>query len=240
MRPCANVSRRGGTKCAPRERRNHPSIAGIAQGRATRADTGSHQHGELGLGEPGMIEIRRAAQCLDGEVRGRNQVACPGPGHSRNDRSLSVRFDPSAAGGFVVHSFANDDPILCRDYVRQRLNLPEWKPGDERDRRVPSSHKEFDRMAMDREAERRPRSEDDLFRIKDAAELWHSAKDPRGTVAEDYLRSRSLELPDDLAYSALRYHPCCPWRDENTGFTKIPALIAAFRSIDDDVITGVH
>jgi len=95
-----------------------------------------------------MIEIRRAAQCLDGEVRGRNQVVCPGPGHSRHDRSLSVRFDPNSPEGFVVHSFANDDPILCRDYVRQRLNLPEWKPGDERDRRIPSSQrKEFDRMA---------------------------------------------------------------------------------------------
>jgi putative DNA primase/helicase len=39
----------------------------------------------------------------------------------------------------------------------------------------------------------------------------------------------------------LRYHPSCPWRDENTGATvRVPALVAAFRSIDDDAVTAVH
>jgi Toprim domain len=187
-----------------------------------------------------MIDIRQAARSLGGEISG-NQITCPGPGHSRSDRSLSVRFDSAAPEGFVVHSFANDDPIRCRDYVRQRLGLPAWQPGDERNRRVPSPRrKEFDQMAVDREAKYRPRTEDDLFRIKRAAELWHSAKDPRGTPAENYLRSRALKLDGDLAYAVLRFHPRCPWRDEDTALTEIPALLAAFRSIDDDVITGVH
>ena len=81
-------------------------------------------------------------------------------------------------------------------------------------------------MATDREAEYRPRSEDDLFRIKRAAELWHSAKDPQGTIAENYLRSRALKLSGELAYSVLRFHPRCPWRDEDAGLTEIPALLA--------------
>ena len=39
----------------------------------------------------------------------------------------------------------------------------------------------------------------------------------------------------------LRFHPACPWRNENTGTTdRVPALIAAFRSLDDDEITAVH
>jgi putative DNA primase/helicase len=39
----------------------------------------------------------------------------------------------------------------------------------------------------------------------------------------------------------LRFHPYCPWRNENTGKTeRVPALIAAFRSIDNDQITGVQ
>jgi len=40
----------------------------------------------------------------------------------------------------------------------------------------------------------------------------------------------------------LRYHPLCPWRDEDSGRTerRIPVLLAAFRSIDDDDITAVH
>ena len=132
------------------------------------------------------------------------------------------------------------DPIRCRDYVREQLGRPAWQPGDERNRSSPSQRMEFDQAAMDREAEYRPRTEDDLFRIKRAAELWHSAKEPRRTAAEDYLRSRALKLDDDLVDTVLRFHPRCPWRNEDAGLTEIPALLAAFRSLDDDVITGVH
>jgi hypothetical protein len=32
----------------------------------------------------------------------------------------------AAPDGFVTHSFAGDDPIACRDYVRQKLGLPEY------------------------------------------------------------------------------------------------------------------
>jgi putative DNA primase/helicase len=64
---------------------------------------------------------------------------------------------------------------------------------------------------------------------------------PRGTAGENYLRSRALVLPDDLAGSVLRFHPECPWRNENTGRTdRIPCLIAAFRSIDDDIVTAIY
>jgi hypothetical protein len=60
-------------------------------------------------------------------------------------------------------------------------------------------------------------------------------------LAEQYLVSRKLELTADLAGNVLRFHPRCPWRNENTGNTdRIPALLAAFRSIDDDKITAVH
>ena len=46
--------------------------------------------------------------------------------------SRLIRPRPKA---FVVHSFAGDDPIVCRDYVRQKCGLPEFKPnGDDRRR----------------------------------------------------------------------------------------------------------
>jgi hypothetical protein len=80
------------------------------------------------------LGLRTIARALGGEISGR-QILAPGPGHSRFDRSLSIRIEPAAPGGFVVHSFAGDDPIVCKDHVRQRLGLPEWKPGDEQDRR---------------------------------------------------------------------------------------------------------
>jgi AAA domain len=42
--------------------------------------------------------------------------------------SLSIRLDDKAPDGFVVHSFAGDDPIRCRDYVREKAGLPGFKP----------------------------------------------------------------------------------------------------------------
>lgn len=74
-----------------------------------------------------MIDRSYAAKQLGGDLTP-NGVVCPGPGHSARDRSLSVSFDPGAPEGFVVHSFSDDDAIACRDHVRGRLGLPEWKP----------------------------------------------------------------------------------------------------------------
>jgi Toprim domain len=186
-----------------------------------------------------MLDLRTIATALGGEVTG-HQVLAPGPGHSPRDRSLSVTFNPD--GSFVVFSHAGDDPIECKDHVRARLGLPPWQPGDGQDRRVePSRVRTFDRATVDREAEYRPRSEDDLTRIAMATRLWDDAQEPRGTAAERYLNSRALELTAELAGPVLRFHPRCPWRNEDTGRTeRIPALLAAFRSIDDDAITGIH
>jgi hypothetical protein len=66
------------------------------------------------------------AERLGGEVRG-GEVLCPGPGHSGGDRSLSVKPDAGAPDGFLIHSFAGDDPVTCRDHVRQRLGLPAFE-----------------------------------------------------------------------------------------------------------------
>ncbi len=67
------------------------------------------------------------AKLLGGDVCG-DGVRCPGPGHSDVDRSLSVKPDRDAADGFLVYSFAGDDPILCRDHVRTKLRLRPFEP----------------------------------------------------------------------------------------------------------------
>src|SRR5262245_27745418 len=61
-----------------------------------------------------------------------NQVKAPGPGHSAADRSLCVNLDADAPDGFIVHSFANDYPIQCKDYVREKAGLPPFKPNGRR------------------------------------------------------------------------------------------------------------
>src|ERR1700694_1072106 len=66
------------------------------------------------------------AAALGGEVSGR-EVLAPGPNHSPKDRSLSIKLDPAAPDGFVVHSFAGDDPLQCKDHVRSKLGIT-WTP----------------------------------------------------------------------------------------------------------------
>src|SRR5262249_13144941 len=40
--------------------------------------------------------------------------------------SLSIKLDASAPDGFLVYSFAGDDPTHCKDYVREKLGLQPW------------------------------------------------------------------------------------------------------------------
>jgi 5S rRNA maturation endonuclease (ribonuclease M5) len=73
------------------------------------------------------LTIDRLQRALGGDANGA-QLLCPGPGHSVEDRSLSVKIDPDAPDGFLVKSFADDDPLQCKDYVRKKLGLPEFQP----------------------------------------------------------------------------------------------------------------
>jgi hypothetical protein len=65
------------------------------------------------------------AKVLGGEVRGA-QVLAPGPVHGRNERSVSIKLIPGDS--FIVPSFAGDEPIACRDYVRAALGLGLFRP----------------------------------------------------------------------------------------------------------------
>ena len=74
-----------------------------------------------------VLNPQSVARALGGDVSGGN-VTAPGPGHSRADRSLSIKIDADAPDGFVVHSHAGDDPIKCKDYIRERMDLPPFRP----------------------------------------------------------------------------------------------------------------
>ena len=85
----------------------------------------------------GTPDLHRVARALGGEVSG-GQVVAPGSGHTAKDRSLSVRLDAKGQDGFIVHSFADNDALKCRDYVREKLGLPAWPPSDHRDAERPT------------------------------------------------------------------------------------------------------
>ena len=82
-----------------------------------------------------MLTLESLQRCLGGKISN-GQLRCPGPGHSAADESLSIKLDPNAPDGFVAHSFADDDPIVCRDYIREKCSQAPWKPnGNGRARR---------------------------------------------------------------------------------------------------------
>lgn len=75
------------------------------------------------------LDPRDVAHALGGHASG-NQISAPAPGHSKHDRSLSVRIDPNYPDGFVVNPHAGEDPIQMRDYVREKLGFKPFTPGE--------------------------------------------------------------------------------------------------------------
>ena len=132
------------------------------------------------------LDLRQIARALGGEI-GSGQVLAPGPGHSAADRSMSVKLDPGAPDGFVVHSFADDDPLVCKDYVREKCGAAATtKPN----------------------GSKRPRaSREDIAALFAAAVQQHEREDsrPRSKPVATY------DYTDDsgaLLYQVLRYdHP---------------------------------
>jgi Toprim domain/CHC2 zinc finger len=75
--------------------------------------------------------------------------------------------------------------------------------------------------------------EDDQEKTKRALWIWNEASEVNGTPAEQYLRRRGLELPDDD--HALRFFSPCPFAG-----TTYPALIALFRDVLTDEPKAIH
>ena len=190
-----------------------------------------------------MLNAHKVAAALGGQVAGPNTVLAPGPGHSKDDRSLAVKLDPGAPDGFVTFSHARDDWRQCRDHVRALLKLPPWQLGDEQHRLIPRERiDKWDLSAIGTEADEELQALDDdqLARAAYARRVWDAGTDPRGT--QKYLNEqRRLNLQEELCLRVLRHHQRCPWRNEDTGTAGYaPALLAPFRNIDDDSVTAVQ
>jgi hypothetical protein len=168
------------------------------------------------------LDARSVAQALGGNVTGRGAVV-PGPGHSRKDRSLSIKVDPAARDGFIVHSFAGDDPILCRDYVRAALGLGGWE----------GRHRQSSGR-LSRPCTIVP-GDESASRSLLALRIWNEARDPCGTIVATYLASRGLTLPQDVAGEVIRFHPRLKFEGASVG-----AMVTLFRDIRTDTPSGIH
>lgn len=180
------------------------------------------------------FSLREIAAALGGEVT-RGSVSAPGPGHSRRDRSLSIRPSVNSPEGFLVFSHAGDDFRECRDYVRLRLGLraDSWKEREWQPARggASAAASKQDEIQVD----------DTKARIARARAIWDEGRDPRGTIAEFYLAGRGLELDGVVSGAAIRFHPACPWKEQGATTTlRVPCMLGAMRRIDTDEITAVH
>src|SRR5262249_31534679 len=111
-----------------------------------------------------------------------------------------------ARDGFVVHSFAGDDPIVCRDHVRAALQQDRnrWHPVITRPRPIVRH--------------------DDTTAV--ALRIWDRAKSPRRTIVEQYLGSRGLALPSGAVSDVIRFH--CQLK--LNGVT-VGGMVALFRDV---------
>jgi putative DNA primase/helicase len=68
------------------------------------------------------------------------------------------------------------------------------------------------------------------------AALWRDASDPRGGLAEDYLNGLGVDLPDEAANEAIRFHADCPFGHGE----RFPAMICLIRNAITNEPQSLH
>jgi hypothetical protein len=158
---------------------------------------------------------------MGGEVTGRDSVNAPGPGHSAKDRSLSITV---RQGRICVFSHCGDDWRICRDYTLDKLGFARWRRHSMENvvLAVASCHSDADNKKWSQAK---------------ASDIWSSSVDPRGTLAETYLKvHRGLSLVDDVAGQVIRFHGSL-WFDRET---RLPGMVCLFRNIETNDPCGIH
>lgn len=140
----------------------------------------------------GYPDLRDFVMRCGGElVNGGREARVPGPGHSKRDRSLSLRL--SEDGRVIFHDFSGKHSFL---EVKAHLGLADADS--------------FTPNKAEREAERRRRDAEnarlDLEKLNFCASVWEGTLPTDGTVVERYLLSRGLSLD----CGDVRFHPAAP------------------------------
>lgn len=157
--------------------------------------------------------LRALVELHGGELlSGGDAALIPGPGHTRMDRSLSLKAD--GQGGILYYSFAGDDWRAVKDH----LGLQEANPGP-RSKRIVATGPTAEQIA----------------KVRWCDQVWQDAVPIGGTPAELYLRrARQIQIP---LPPSLRFHPAAPLNYDKT--LRSAALVAMISSEDGSLI-GVH
>jgi putative DNA primase/helicase len=126
------------------------------------------------------------AYALGGEISG-DQVICPGPGHSRTDRSLAVSLTPG--GDFLAHSFCGDDWRDCRDHVKARLGIAQFGPSarESKHTHTPEDDSAGCPIVHGSDASQ---SDDNRYALATAKRIASEIRPLLGTEMEQYLREK--------------------------------------------------
>lgn len=152
------------------------------------------------------MTLRALVATLGGDLYGGGMRAnVPAPGHSANDRSISLWLD---GGRLIIHGFGGVDWRAMRDDLRRRGLVD--AEGCVRCEGVPGS------------SELRP---DRRARSAVASSLWEAALPVTATdVAAAHLRRRRVRCGSGV--ENLAFHPACPAAVYRGGGPRRPALLA--------------
>jgi putative DNA primase/helicase len=172
-----------------------------------------------------MSDLRNIVARVGGDLyNGGRAALVPGPGHSRKDRSLSLRLTADNAR-VIWFSHAGDEAAAVWPYIGLDAS-------QNRDPVQESPAKRAARIA----AERAETARKQAF----CAEVWGQTVEAAGTDVERYLRGRSItgSIPPTL-----RFHPAAPtsypWYYPEPPRT-FPAMVAIVTGPDGKSASGVH
>lgn len=181
-----------------------------------------------------MLNLHHAASRLPGGRVVSGGVSFRAPGHGPGDMSARILPNAEMRNGYVVTSFAGDDPLALRDFIDAQCGLSRW--GERARQERPDPH-EAARQEHAREQQQIAREAEDKIKAERVRAVWQQAeRDPRGTLVERYLNEhRKVNLPFDVCGHAIRFHPAGPWEA-----TRVPMMLCAFRDIYTDEVVGLH
>ena len=178
------------------------------------------------------VRLHMLKAALGGTLTGKT-LTCPTIGHSTKDRGTSYTEKYGAPGNLLayVHNGSEADHIAAKDraleILGERQDFTSYNTGHD-------PIEAMNRRVMQRQAEEADRAAI-MKRQQLAVEIWNAGRDPRGTPVETYLRSRGLDLTDEVAGSALRWHPRGPW-----GLDRSPMMVAAMSDVVTGEVRAVH
>lgn len=164
-------------------------------------------------------EFQALVRAWGGSTSGPSRANVPGPGHGREDRSLSVWLSPQ--GRVICHSFAGDSFADCLAHLGlDREVIRKASPAEVR---------------AEREAREREDAAALARKLAHCQRTWTDADPSEGTPVEIYLRSRGLvgDIP-----SALAHHPFAQASaDARRGH---PAMVALITHAQTGRCQGLH